>query len=197
MSHTNGRSLGKNYVGGFTLVELIVAMSLSAMLFAGIFGGFTFLGRNLTRLVSTQDQDAKSRRAFSLFGQDISAAANFLETPSDTALRVQVQAAHGPSVVDYTYDPVARTLSRTIDATAPTILLSNLSSFSFRYFNQAGDLLVLKSGQQLDLTRSSAASIKEIELSFASAAGNLAAGTQSVFSGTSPRFLLRNRPLLQ
>jgi prepilin-type N-terminal cleavage/methylation domain-containing protein len=200
MSPTNVNP--KEYVtrAGFTLVELMVGVTLSAIIFAGILGGFTFLGRNLTRLVNSQEQEAKSRRAFYLLGQDISAATKVESTATDSSIQLTVQ---GRGTVRYAYDPLALTFSRTApvssgaNASITTVLLTNLSALNFKYYNQAGNLLALTTADDVDLAKSGIQSVKEIELSFASAVGNAPSGTRSVFAGKSPRFVLRNRPLLQ
>ncbi|MEO7414686.1 MAG: prepilin-type N-terminal cleavage/methylation domain-containing protein [Opitutaceae bacterium] len=206
MSPTNVKT-PKAVTAGFTLVELIVSVSLSAIVFAGILGGFTFLGRNLTRLVNTQEQDSKSRRAFYVFGQDINRATKIYDV-SSTSFTVLVSPAADPTlhpdgdVVRYSYvkpEEERGVLTRTLNGMETSPLLANLTTFAFKYYNQAGGFLSVTAtqGSNVDLTKSSAPSIKEVELSFSSAAGNSPGGTQAVYSGSSPRFLLRNRPLLK
>lgn len=197
----------KRSQAGFTLVELILSVTLSAIVFAGIFGGFTFLGQNLTRLVNTRDQDSKSRQAFRVFGQDVIGAVKVYDA-SPTALTMLVSPAVNPvlypegDTVRYVYakpDEGYGVLTRTLNGTDSTPLLANLTGFAFKYYNQAGGFLSITgtSGSSVDLTKSSAPSIKEVELSFTSAAGNSSGGTQAVYAGASPRFLLRNRLLLK
>ena len=188
-------------------MELILSMTLSAIVFAGILGGFIFLGRNLTRLVSTQDQDSKSRRVFHVFGQDVTRAVKVYDA-SPTAFTMLVSPAADPilhpngDVVRYVYvkpDEGFGVLTRTLNGIEATPVLSNLTGFTFKYYNQAGGFLSITStsGSSVDLTKSSSPSIKEVELSFTSAAGNSSVGTQAVYAGASPRFLLRNRVLLK
>lgn len=289
MSPTNAKLNRKASVGGFSLVELVVSIALSAVVFAGILSGFTFLGRNLTRLVNSQEQDARSRRAVYLFSQDISGAiqiseassskvvvvlptnppagvrsgridsfmgstftsasagwtANLVNLTSPWLVRITsgrangrlmkiaantattlsvteinpVTLSEGPvdlsslglvagtdtfelaNAVTYTYvpptpeNPATGKLTR-VDGVKSAELFTNLSLLTFTYYNQAGTLLTLATGEA-DLTKSGLQSVKEIELSFATAVGNLAGGTQSTFTGKSPRLALRNRPLLQ
>ena len=66
--------------GGFTLVEIMVASGVSFVVFAGILAAYLFLGRNLTRLVNLQQQDAQSRGMLRQFTQDVSAACQVLTT---------------------------------------------------------------------------------------------------------------------
>ncbi|MBI5770495.1 MAG: prepilin-type N-terminal cleavage/methylation domain-containing protein [Verrucomicrobia bacterium] len=72
---------------GFTLVELMVALSLGAIVIAGIFAAYLFLGRNLTRMVNIQQQEVKSRRALKMFTQDLSSAIQ-LTTSTDSQIVV-------------------------------------------------------------------------------------------------------------
>lgn len=288
MSPTNAKSL-KSSAGGFSLVELVVSIALSAVVFAAILSGFTFLGRNLTRLVNSQEQDARSRRAVYVFSQDISGAIQIVEASSSkiavvlpaippagvragridsfaggtftsagagwttnlvssTApwwvritsgrsngrlMKISANTATALSVtefdpvtltekpvdlatlglvagtdtfelanaISYTYvpptpeNPATGKLVR-LDGVKSSDLFTNLSTLTFTYYNQAGTLLTLATGEA-DLTKSGIQSVKEIELSFATAVGNVAGGTQSAFTGKSPRLALRNRPLLQ
>gem|GEM_PF-4424692 len=87
--------------------------------------------------------------------------------------------------VTYSYNSTFGTLTRT-DATGSTTLLSNLTKFDLNYFNKAGNAIT-----------SSTVSVKEIELTFSSALGTSASGTQSQYTAVSPRLILRNKALLQ
>lgn len=174
---------------GFTLVELIVGMSLSVVIFAAILSGFTFLGRSLTRLVNTHDQEAKSRRAFSVFAKDISVATQ-VTSGSDISLSLKIPDSSGTTTttVIYTYDrPVGTsgTLTRT-DGSGSTVLLTNLAAFDFNYFNGAGTP-----------SNPGTLGVKEVELSFTSTTGSAANGVETRYTSVSPRLLLRNKVLLQ
>ena len=224
MSPTNAnKSVGCSRAA-FTLVELIVSVGLSAIIFAGVLAGFTFLGRNLTRLMNTRDQEANSRRAFYLLGQDVSAA-TAVKTSTTTHLEVQLIARKpdgtpdmNPDGItpktkivkyDYNHDAVSQenVLTRTVspvinlddvgDSSDPrAVVLRKISDLKFQYFDTAGSQ-VAKDPSDANGTTTLPLSIKEVELSFTSAAGNAASGTQARYSGVSPRLLLRNRPLLQ
>jgi Tfp pilus assembly protein PilW len=170
---------------GFTLVELIVSVSLSIVVFAGILAGFTFLGRNLTRLVNTQGQDVSSRRAFYLFSRDISLA-TAVSNATNTSLSLTLPTTSGSTTtVAYAYNTSAGTLSR-VDGSNSTVLLSNLTALDFNYFNKAGTSIT-----------PSPLSVKEVELTFTSAVGDSSSGTQARYTAVSPRLVLRNKPLLQ
>lgn len=188
MSPTNGK-ISRGATRGFTLTELIVGMSLSVVIFAAILSGFTFLGRNLTRLVNTHDQEAKSRRAFHVFAKDISVATQ-VSSGSDVSLSLKIPDASGTTTttVTYTYEQpsgASGTLTRT-DSSGSTVLLTNLAAFDFNYFNGAGAP-----------SSPGALGVKEVELSFTSTSGSAANGVQTRYVSMSPRLLLRNKALLQ
>lgn len=214
MSPTSANPRRRGATAAFTLVELIVSVALSTIIFAGILGGYTFLARNFTRLLNTQDQDAKSRRAVYVFSQDVGVATQ-ISNPTARTLTLTFPAGSYPKKinnpdgttkiinirqVDYCYtepnpadknNGVLKRQETTFDNATPLpqdppkTLLENVTSPSvFSYFNNAGN------------STSAALSIKEIELKFTSAVGNTASGTQSRYTAVSPRLVLRNKPLL-
>jgi type II secretory pathway pseudopilin PulG len=187
----------------FTLLELVVSMGLSAIVFAGILGGYTFLARNFSRQLNTQDQDVKSRRAVYLFTQDISAATKVYNPidPKPAAPTVSLNetklslALPNGKIVSYTFTTDLSgeaTLVRTENSKSQVLLtkLVNLGGTDqdrtrFRYFNKAGD------------PTTAPISVKEIEIKFTSAVGNAGAGTLASYKAASPRLVLRNKQLLQ
>jgi hypothetical protein len=68
----------------FTLVELMVGLSLATIVFAGILAAYLFLGRNLARMANMQEQMVKNRRALQLFTKDLSSAVALTNSSSTT-----------------------------------------------------------------------------------------------------------------
>lgn len=185
MSLSNAKLKKCSARGGFTLVELMVSVALSTMVFAGILGGFTFLGRNMTRLMNTQEQDVSGRRAFYLFTRDISLA-TAVSSATNTSMSLTVPTTSGTTTtVAYSYNTTNGTLNR-VDGGNSTVLLRNLTALDFNYYNKAGTSIT-----------PSLLSVKEVEMSFTSAVGNSASGTQARYTAVSPRLVLRNKALLQ
>lgn len=176
--------------GGFTLVELMVALSISAIVGAGVLSAYLFMGRNLTRLMNTQQQDTQSRRALHNFTADVSAAIQ-LTTATSSQLVLTKSTAGGTATVTYVYaapSPATAsngTLKRTDNGTERTVL-SSLTSFALTYYNEAGTAIT-----------PNAQSVKAVEFSFASAVGDPNAGTRAAYMTVSPRVILRNKPVLQ
>lgn len=169
---------------GFTLVEMMVATGVAAFVFAGILSAYLFVGRNLTRLVSLQEQEVASRGTLRQFTQDVSAAIQ-LTTATASQLVLTKPTAGGTTTVTYAYSSGSRTLTRT-DASGTRTLLTGLTAFTITYYNEAGTAVT-----------SEPQSVKSIEFSFSTAVGSSASGTLARYSSASPRVLLRNKPLLR
>lgn len=182
MSRTSVHKISRR--GAFTLVEVLVATSLLAIVLAGILAAYLFVGRNLTRLVNLQQQEVESRRTLSTFTQDLSAAIQ-LSTATPTQLVITKPTGGGTTSVTYTYSAGAGTLVRTEGAQTQN-LLSGLTAFSISYFNEAGNPVT-----------SSPQSVKAVELTYSSAVGSALSGTRASYTTVSPRVLLRNKPVLQ
>ena len=170
---------------GFTLVELLIATILSAIVFAAIFSAYIFMARNLTRMANFQQQQVQNRKAFFVVGQDVSGA-SVLVNASPTILVLTIPAPPPPSLdppttITYTYDGVAHTLTRQAVGPAPStyVLLSNLTNFTFAYYDKSG------------IPNGFTTNIKQVEMRYSSAVGDNANGTQSSDTVVSARMILR------
>jgi prepilin-type N-terminal cleavage/methylation domain-containing protein len=181
MSPIKGHKTNRGAARGFTLVELMIAMSLSAVVFAAILSAYVFIGRNLARLVNFQQQESQCRRILTTLAKDVGMAMR-VTTASDTQLTLTVPTASSPATVVYNYGNGR--LTRT-DSTGTTTLLTGVTAFDFNYYNRTG------------AASTSPLSIKLVELSYTSMVGNSANGTQARYAMVSPRLVLRNTPLLQ
>jgi prepilin-type N-terminal cleavage/methylation domain-containing protein len=168
----------------FTLVELMVALSISAIVLGGVLAAYLFVGRNLTRLVNLQQQDVQSRHTLRQFTQDLSAAIN-LTTATSAALTMTKPTSTGNATVSYTYTTGNATLTRT-DSSGTQPILTGLTSFAISYYNEAGTAVT-----------SSTQSVKSVEITFVTSVGSANAGTLANLTTVSPRVVLRNKPALQ
>jgi hypothetical protein len=164
-------------------VELLVATSISAFVFAGILAAYLFVGRNLTRLVNFQHQEVESRRTLRQMTEDVGAAIN-LTTATATQLALTKQASGGTTTVTYAYSSGDGTLTRT-DAAGARIVLTGLTAFTITYYNERGTAVTQKQ------------SVKSLEFAFSSASGTAGSGTKSSYQTVSPRVVVRNKALLQ
>lgn len=119
-----------NSQGGFTLVELLVAMSLFLILGAVVFSGVMALSRGLTTARATTDMSAEARTALERISRELrqadTGADPLLFDMQDQSLRFAADfdgdgTIHGsladPEVVTYAYDADTHSISMT--ATVP------------------------------------------------------------------------------
>lgn len=212
------RTRSLQHSAGFTVVELIIGMSLALVITSGVLSTFTFLGRNLARLTYLQELETESRRSLLSFSQDVRAASSV--------------AAVGESTVPPTYDYVALVLpattgskaviyffnGHTASATSPTITVGGVNytvtapaKSLVRYDSSTGatitfaqDLIDLDldvfdyNDREITAFATDYASVKKLSLSFSSQNGNNDNGTRTpIHYAASPRLALRNRGLPQ
>jgi prepilin-type N-terminal cleavage/methylation domain-containing protein len=188
----------KSARAGFTLVELMVATTLTVTLMAGVLSAFLFLGRNLTRLVNMQEQQTKTRRVLRMFSSDVGTASNLTTATSTITGGVTTYAQFvlvppTGSNVTYTYNLSGNgKLTRQVGAGTAQDQLTNITSFSINYFT----VIDTVNGVAFSPTAaapSNALGVKAVEFQFTTSVGSSAAGTLTTYSATSPRVLLRNR----
>lgn len=169
---------------GFTLVEIMVATGLLAIVLLAVLSAYLFVARNLTRLVNSQHQEVESRRTLRTFTQDLSAAIQ-LSTATTSHLAFTKPTGGAATSVTYLYSAANGTLVRT-EGTVTQTLLTGLTSFTLTYYNEAGTAV-----------GSSPPSVKSVEMMFTSAAGTASSGTQARYTTVSPRVVLRNKSTLE
>lgn len=188
------RSRGHSRTGsaaGFTLAEVMVATLIFGTVSVAVMGAFLFLGTSMTRMVYAQQLEENSRRMLYVFTQDVSKATK-VTTASDTTVIV----TQPSTTVKYLYDSSAQTVTRyqPDDGTGTTtILLKNLTTFDFDYFNNAGTTITVPQSPS-----ASYKAIKSVQYSFTSSLGTTTAGGNAIYRTTtryqtvSPIVYLRN-----
>lgn len=181
--------------GGFTLVEVIVASTLSALVMAAVLSSFLFMGRNLARLANYQTLENKSRQALTYLRRDFALAQSVKTgtTPSSTTVTLVLPAGE----VTYTYDGPNYTLHRQANfgPNADFYLLKNdyciCTIFGFNYYTTSGSLLNPLLG-----TIVVPYSVKQIEVRFViRTPDNFSPAIQTIYETASSRFLIRNKQL--
>jgi prepilin-type N-terminal cleavage/methylation domain-containing protein len=176
---------------GFTLVEILIGMSLSLMVLTAVLSSYLFMGRNLVRLVNQQTLETESRRALQYFSQDVRMAIS-LSNLTTTSVTFTIPTSTGTTTVAYNYDSNAGQFTRTTPANTGTllVLVNNIKSgtFSFAYYNIAGNQIT-----QTD-TQVSSPNIRRISYSYDAQTGNSGNGTlTALFRMASSRLSLRNK----
>lgn len=211
MSRSNVPSRNPASTAGFTLLELVVAVSISMVIFLAVIGAFFYLTRNLTRLANTQSLEAANRRTIYLFTRDVSTAQQITASSTQITLSVLLPPADPsyktpgssgyPACKTVVFNYSGGTLTRTATPASPIApedvtdssdpraqLLSGLTSFTFNFYGTDGSLLALPANGY---------PIKAVDFNYSTSTGVAANGTQSNYTAASPRVLLRNKPYLQ
>ncbi|HUL53761.1 MAG TPA: prepilin-type N-terminal cleavage/methylation domain-containing protein [Opitutaceae bacterium] len=212
---------------GFSLVELMIAMSITMVIIAAILSSYTFLGRNLIRDSNQQQLEAQSRRMLQALAadahtadrvaysydpaNDINQESIWLAMPTSGRLTFRSSIPNGSGgtyiyAVTYVYDSNAGTLTRTVSSGVssgtPPSGFNATPLVLLTGLPKAGGSDPLWTGfgylDQQCLSAANTLSIKAVEVStFTIAAGSAAAGTQSRFTTASARLVLRNKHLVR
>ena len=170
---------------GFSLVEILVASSLATMVMAGVMTAFLFIGRTSVSLRNYADLETQARNAMETFAQDVRMSSGVAWT-SASSLTLSIQQGNTTIPATYTYDPTARTFSRTIGTTTD-ILITNIRSFAFNAYSIDTTSISLAAPNASTNTAT-----KQIQISLETERFNrtLALHTNKVISA---RFVLRNK----
>lgn len=181
---------------GFTLVELLVGVTLSGMVMAAVLSSYIYLAGNLVRLTNQQTLETEARRTLAYFTRDVQMASAISGTPTATSLTLTIPLANGTTTVAYTYNSSAGTLTRTPASGTALVVLRNITSsggLTFKYFDNLGNnytSATLSAGSYLS-------GITQLSVEFNTQTGYATTGTQTqVYQIASNRMIVRNKPLL-
>jgi prepilin-type N-terminal cleavage/methylation domain-containing protein len=173
---------------GFTIVELMIATTLSAIVFAAIFGAYVFIARNLSRLANTQQQMMQSRDVLLRLARDVNEA-TAITSATDATLVLTLNAG----TVTYTYNSGTSRLTRTLGGGSAVVLVTNLTSFSFVYFSRTGSTALTPSPGTISNPN---VTVGRVEMRYTSAVGSAANGTRSNLTIVSSRLVMRSKATL-
>jgi prepilin-type N-terminal cleavage/methylation domain-containing protein len=189
-TNSSSRRLGRN---GFTLVEVMIACTLGAIVLAGVLSSVLMITRSGARLYMYNGMEADSRKTLEGFAMDVRMAnASVLNSSTSVTLTVPDNYAANANQVTYSYGSVTigamtynncfyRSPADTSSAVGSVrILISNVTSCNFVGYNV------------LDGVAANDAATKRIELTLTvSTTGNtLVAATDNIVSAN---YMLRNK----
>jgi hypothetical protein len=163
----------------FTLVELLIGMSLATVITLGVISGFTFLGRNMVRIANNSDLQTRATVASATLQKDV-ANATAITSVSTTGLTLTVDYGSGAETISYTYDAAKDELTRTTPDQA-YVLLRNVTTCTFTFTDSNAR------------TTSTASSVKKIELDATATAGTTQSGTYVTHDLVSPAMIVAGR----
>lgn len=179
---------------GFTLVELLVATSISAFLLASIIGTFlTFaVGARSVGAYSAMSQD--SRVALEYFARDMRAAEDVIEAGTNKlSVRFPDSSFYQGNRVTYEFDTAANLLFRIEEDKSGSelsneVILEEVEQFAFSYFDPLAKSLSVS-------TPSILLSVKSVQVD-AEMVRNVSR-TEATDYIISARFMMRNRPVTE
>lgn len=161
---------------GFTLAELIVGISLSAVITLGVISSFTFVGRNLVRLSNHSELQTRSAIAIATLQKDVARTTSVFAA-SPTSLSLTLNNAGTSETVTYLWDATRGEVTR-IAPFHSYVVLRKVTQLQFSYADADGNVTAVP------------AAIRRIEWDATTAAGLPASGTHVVHPLVSPAMLI-------
>jgi type II secretory pathway component PulJ len=192
----------RNASSAYTLVEVLIGMTLALAVMSAALSSYSFLGRNLTRITHEETLEASARRTLQYFAQDVRMASGLSGTPSASAVVLTLPTANSTKTITYTYNSTgsavtvsgfsvpATSLARIDSAGSGLVLHRNLLTCEFTYYDSSGNQYTSYTNYLIGL--------KQVAVTFTAQAGTSINGTLTpVHASASPRLLIRNKALLQ
>ncbi len=198
----------------FTLVELLIGLSLSLIVMTAVLTTYVSLGRNFTRSLglSSANQpnlESQARRTLAAFAQDVRVSRGISGTPSAISLTLTVPTTSGTKTVSYYINATASPVTVTLSGYNTTVPARTL----VRVDGSSGATLILQSSLQVggnntfiyyDATGypyttfvNYLSGIKQVSFAITTQAGSSINGTLTeAYETDSPRIFFRNKTLL-
>jgi prepilin-type N-terminal cleavage/methylation domain-containing protein len=175
---------------GFTLVEVLIAATLSSFVLAGVLSAFVFMGRTSFRSSGYSEMEAEVRRGLDVFAQDTRNATdvrwNSAQSVTLTVNGSPVTYAYDPTAGSPTYGSFYRLAGDAGSGAARTVLVRSVTpDFAFRRYK-------LEQPGVTDNTAQNDRETKLLQLTLRATRTSVAT-TGATQSAISARYLLRNK----
>jgi Tfp pilus assembly protein PilW len=173
-------------IGGFTLVEVMVALTLSMIVLAGVMSSFLMVGRTSMNVSNYSVAEAEIRRAVEEFSQDVRMARDVKwNSATSITLTVPYQYVADGNQVTYAFDAATKSFYRQpggpASTAARTIFVRELVNVEFSRFNR----LNLEAATDPETKR------VQVTMTVRRTRSTLVAATTALVSAS---FTLRNKP---
>ena len=118
--------------GGYTLAEVIIATSLTALIVGGLTSTFMFLMKSSVGIGNYVDMNVQSRMGLERFGREARMATSVRDM-SAISFHIWVDTPSGIMDVTYAYDAQNKTLTRTLVGGPALPILHDVTNLTFRY----------------------------------------------------------------
>jgi Tfp pilus assembly protein PilW len=172
---------------------------ISSFVFAGVLSAYIFLGRGLSRQMNAEGLESRTRLALYYFTQDVSSASSITaQNPgaetTGTQMTLTIPGSNNISYYcDWSQGATKGTLERQVGANPYLILLTNLTAFSFQYFDPTSNSVTVPASAPANPQ----INIKQVCMTYSVSAGYAPSGNQSQFTVVSPLVILKNQGMLQ
>lgn len=142
---------------GFTLVEIMVTVTILAIVMASMIPTFSVFAKGMTALGNYSSMSMSSRNALEHFSRDVHVAEEIRIASADE-LEVKLPSDAGGFVINYKYDANAGTFTRKQYAgdggtlLTTTVLFSDVFEFDLVFYNR-GDFVIPDGASKEDETK--------------------------------------------
>jgi len=199
MPTTTPSSRRKHFLSrGFTLVEVIVATTLSGVVLAGVLSAVLMISRSGYLLNNYIDMEKEARVALETLGVDarITSEVSWLRTSETASPYGVILTAPDTTIVTYTYNSANGQLSRTLTTpsgvVSTSVLITGIQSLTFTayQYDEGKDYLLIDSSAKTTTAMNSLTKMLQVSLSAVRSKTILADATTNVVSA---RYVLRNK----
>lgn len=180
---------------GFTLVEVLIAASLSTVVLAGVMSAFLLVGKTGYAASNYSEMETQTRRALDIFGSDARKAVDIRWNSAQSITLSVATSTNATTLVTYAYDTDASSATygcfyRVLGDASSTqprrkLVTGVASDFAFQRFK-------LEQSGVADNTATTDLETKQIQLNLrATRTGNTAVAANQ--AALSARYILRNK----
>jgi prepilin-type N-terminal cleavage/methylation domain-containing protein len=116
---------------GFSLVEVLLAMSISSLALAAVLSTVTFIARSSVSTTDYAEMDREARTALEIFARDVRMASGAPDFVEDVSVNLVVLNSSGTTSVNYTYVSGTATFYREYGESGQQALIKNIEPGSF------------------------------------------------------------------
>jgi type II secretory pathway pseudopilin PulG len=167
--------------GGFTLVELLIGASISAVITLGVITSFTFLGKSMVRIANNSDLQGRAAIASATIQKDV-ANAEAIIAVSSTGMTLIVDTGAGTDTVTYLYDSNAEEITRS-DSNLSYVILRKVTACNFTFTDSNANVTSVPT------------SVKKIEFDATTSTGIADSGTLVTHQLVSPAMIVAGTSL--
>ncbi len=123
---------------GFSLIEILIAMSLSALALAAVLSSFVFVARSSVGVANYSEMNTESRTGLEIFGRDVRNAQGIVEGFNEHAFTLIMPG--GGERITYQYRPNVKSkpLVRITESGVTETIMTGIQTLQFNYTNLQG-----------------------------------------------------------